>query len=294
MENKPTKDMESNTSFTVVTVCTSEHGDVWKHTSKLMVDFFGASKYKVYVPEKEITEFIAITPPQFEILSEEKLGNAYLKKLREKIVHYENQERFGWYLQQFHKIEAIQEVDTEGVLIWDADCVPLKKMRFFDEAGTPLYMVASKEMHQPYFELIEKTLGIKRVQDNSFVIPGFPMRSQWVEEFIFELAGPLGKEWYEKLLDDIDFSLKSGFSEFETLGTWVANRKPAGWKKTYMNWERFGQSRFGYAKSFDTKELIGIGAANNLDIISFENWDKRGMNKIRKYFLRKIRNAFGG
>jgi len=61
-----------------------------------------------------------------------------------------------------------------------------------------------------------------------------------------------------------------------------------------MNWERFGQSRFGYAKSFDTKELIGIGLANNLDIISFENWDKRGMNRIRKYFLRKIRNAFGG
>jgi hypothetical protein len=257
-----------------------------------MVDFFSADEFKVYVPENEIPEFLSITPPQFKVLSQEKLGTAYIEKLRDKVSQQANEQRFGWYLQQFHKFEAIQDVKTEGVLIWDADCVPLKKMKFFDKYGAPLFMVASTEMHKPYFDLIEKTLGLNRIQDNSFVIPGFPMKSQWVKEFITELSGQSENEWYEILLADIDFSLKSGFSETETLGTWIANRKPEQWKKISMNWERFGQSRFGYAKSFDSKELIGLGLANNLDIISFENWDKRGVSRIRRSIIRKIRNAF--
>lgn len=281
----------SEASYTVVTICSIGHSAVWKHTSKLMVDFFSADKFKVYVPENEIPQFLSITPQQFEVLSQEKLGVAYIEKLKAKVSHQGNEQRFGWYLQQFHKIEAIQDVETEGVLIWDADCVPLKKMKFFDTNGVPLFMVASSEMHKPYFDLIEKTLGISRVQDNSFVIPGFPMKSQWVKEFIAELSGPSKREWYETLLADVNFSLKSGFSETETLGTWIANRKPEKWKKISMNWERFGQSRFGYAKTFESRDLIGLGLSNSLDIISFENWDKRGVSSIRKSILRKIRNV---
>jgi hypothetical protein len=282
---------KSKFHFTVVTICSIGHSEVWKHTSKLMVAFFNASAFKVYVPEKEVPEFLRITPPQIEVLTQESLGVAYIERLRNIVLQQNNEMRFGWYLQQFHKIQAIQNVDTEGVLIWDADCVPLREMKFFENSGAPVYMVASREMHQPYFDLIEQVLGLKRIQDHSFVIPGFPMKTKWVEEFISELSAPQEGFWYEKLLTSIDFSLQSGFSETETLGTWVANRKFNEWKKTSMNWERFGQSRFGYAKSFNSRELIELGSVNQLDIISFENWDKRGLHKLGKSILMKIRRG---
>jgi hypothetical protein len=77
-----------------------------------------------------------------------------------------------------------------------------------------------------------------------------------------------------------DFSLRSGFSETETLGTWVANSYPGEWTSRIGSWERFGQSRFGLARSIGTEELIVIGKKHNLEIISFENWDVSKIKKI--------------
>jgi hypothetical protein len=51
-------------------------------------------------------------------------------------------------------------------------------------------------------------------------------------------------------------------------------------------WERLGQSRFGYARRFNAERMIEIGRENGLGIISFENWDLRGIRKV----IRKLRN----
>jgi hypothetical protein len=95
-----------------------------------------------------------------------------------------------------------------------------------------------------------------------------------------------------------DFDLPSGFSEFETLGTWVSNSYPDQWTTAPIAWERLGQSRFGYAKDFEVEELLNIGTAENLDVVSFENWDVRGWRKLLnvsktlpKLFFDRLRGA---
>jgi len=259
----------------VITMCSWKHSAVWKLTSSLVPKFINASEYFVYVPEKEIKSFKKITPSDYRIESQEGLGSEYRQTLWNKLILSNNKDRYGWYLQQFLKIDALIMNANQNSIIWDADCVPVKKLLFFNSYNIPLYM-AAEEINDHYFRNIKLLLGLDRIQKQSFVIPGFPILKNWPLDFIAEIEQRNQKSWYDAILDSIDFKLKSGFSETETLGTWIANRHPNDWATTQLNWERSGQSKFGYAKHIKGDYLIGIGEKYNLDIVSFENWDLRG------------------
>jgi hypothetical protein len=200
-------------------------------------------------------------------------------------------ERNGWYLQQLYKIEALIESPASATIIWDSDCVPTRSIQIFNHKNDPIYMRAA-ENHRAYFEMIEKFLGLPIVQNQSFVIPGFPMKNHWIKEFVqFVEDKHLGKTWFEAIIQETDLSLQSGFSETETLGTWLANSYPQEWQSIDLNWERYGQSRFNYARNLSPENLVELGKKNNLDIISFENWDVRGIwqwIKFVKNFFSKI------
>ena len=278
----------------VVTICSLRHSDVWKLTSELLPQFISADKFVVYVPANEIEEFRAITDSRIEIMSQDTLGQEYFTKLMQAVSIAGNQPRFGWYLQQFYKIEALLKSEEKHVVIWDADCVPVKPIPLFTDKNSPIYMRAANEINGPYFETIERLLGLSRIQDFSFVIPGFPILKPWVIEMIdyLEDTNP-GLKWFDAIIKHSALALPSGFSETETLGTWVANIHPNEWSTIPGAWERHGQRRFGYARDLNTTRLIQIGIKKNLDIISFENWDLRGFRLLQRR-IKKYLKVFGG
>lgn len=269
--------MEGSLFTRIITICSLKHKHVWQLTSPLLPRFIKADEFVVYVPEEELDTFLLITDPHILVRSQNELGFNYRNFLRLKMIENNNLARYGWYLQQFFKIEALLTPGADLLVIWDADCVPVKQIDLFDDTHTPIYMNASDEYNPIYFEVIMKLLGIKRIQNQTFVIPGFPMLRKWVDDFIkhIESRNP-SLSWQEAIIECVDFSLKSGFSETETLGTWIANTYPKSWKSKDLVWERSGQRKFGYAKNFTTNNLIEIGLENGIDIISFENWDVRG------------------
>ena len=252
--------------------------------------YIEADEYIVFVPQNEMDEFRSITHPDITISSQEELGTTFTSLLREEIDSAGNNDRFGWYLQQFFKIEALMRSNSQRLVIWDADCVPLQPIPLFSSKGHPIYMSAN-EYHIPYFEMIQRLLGLNKIQKQSFVIPGFPILKQWVNEFKQYVEDRNQSAWYEAILKQTNFSLRSGFSETETLGTWVTNTYPDSWTSSSMNWERFGQSKFGYAKDFTSSELVELGIKHNLQIVSFENWDLRKTNKSSKV-LSWVKNNF--
>lgn len=268
--------MSTNPSIDVVTICSKNHADVWKLTSSLLPIFVKANSYTVYVPQTEISFFKSITNSCIEVRSQQALGIEFNQTLKERIASSTNTKRLGWYLQQFYKIEALRRSNSEIVAIWDADCVPVKEIEMIDELDNVVYVESSREYHADYFHNIERLLGMKRIQELSFVIPGFPMRNIWLKEFILFIEQRHRTYWYEAVMNTTNFDLQSGFSETETLGTWVANSYPGKWKSRSGSWERFGQSRFGYAKNFKPEDVISLGNKFDLEIISFENWDVRG------------------
>jgi hypothetical protein len=126
-------------------------------------------------------------------------------------------------------------------------------------------------------------LGLKRVQEFSFVIPAFPIKKSWLNELVKELSDRSGQDsWWQAIISSTDFKLRSGFSETETIGTWIANRYPGQWSTYPGRWERRGQKEFGYARNYSVEKLLRHTRKYSLDIVSFENWDVRGIKLILK------------
>lgn len=283
--------MADKFSTRVISICSQSHLDVWRLTSELLPKFVTADEYFVYVPQNEVDDFRKVSNSSITVKSQESLDIGFGKLLHKKVTENTNVARFGWYLQQLYKIEALIESPASATIIWDSDCVPTRRIQIFNHKNDPIYMRAA-ENHRAYFEMIEKFLGLPIVQNQSFVIPGFPMKNHWIKEFVqFVEDKHLGKTWFEAIIQETDLSLQSGFSETETLGTWLANSYPQEWQSIDLNWERYGQSRFNYARNLSPEDLVELGKKNNLDIISFENWDVRGIwqwIKFVKNFFSKI------
>jgi hypothetical protein len=270
-------------STRVISMCDIRHEHVWKLTGELAIQRLEADEFLVYVPEKQIGDFRKITPRSIQVLPQESLSKNYYQELYEVCARSGNTRRFGWYLQQFNKIEALRLAVSNKLVIWDSDCVPISKISFYDFQNKAIYMLAD-EYNENYFKVISNFLGLERVQNQSFVIPGFPIKKEWLHEFIRYVETTYQCSWYEALLKNVDFSLISGFSETETLGTWIANKYPNQMSTCTLNWERAGQSKFGYARNLTVSQIEDIGRVHGLDIVSFENWDLRGL----KLFLKKI------
>ena len=282
-----TSSVNSN-SREVISMCSRHHLDVWKWTSSLVPQFIQATSYTVFVPEDEIEVFARVTDPRIKVKSQDSLGKPYRNKLMEKLIHAQNEGRYGWYLQQFMKIEALLSSSSEQAVIWDSDCVPLRPIQTFDLGGRAVYMKASAEDNSAYFDCIFQLTGLRKIVDFSFVIPACPTYISWVQAFSESLKkSDANLSWYDSLLANIDFSLQSGFSETETLGTWISHKYPELVTTSFGRWERRGQKRFGYAKNMNNHRLASIHEKFGLDIVTFENWDVRGLRLIKKRLLEK-------
>ncbi len=281
-----------NITMTVIVISNKSHLNVWRLTSELLLKNVWATEYLLYVPEDEIQLFRDITPKTIKIEKQESLGILYFQKLHDELNECNNLKRFGWYLQQFYKIEALTKANTDVVAIWDSDCVPVKRIALHN-ANKLLFMKCSNEHHYPYFENIKRLLELKKKNSYSFVIPGFPFKKKWVSEFIDEVEKINSLNWYEAIIKKTNFKLKSGFSETETLGTWMASRYPNEWELIEGSWERLGQSRFGLAENMNTSQLEKIGEVHDLDIISFENWDVDNFGKKIKRMIKSLKMKIG-
>lgn len=270
--------------LSTISICSLKHRYVWRLTSNLMIENIEAKTFNLFVPEDEILEFKRITPREFSIYPQEDLGRPYLEELRIQVQRKDNYSRFGWYAQQFHKIQALQKLKSKELVIWDADCVPTRRIELFS-GGIPIYMKAS-ESNADYFEAISKLLWMQKVVQHSFVIPGFPIKSDWVSEFIGYIEELHKVPWFSAIIKTTDFAKRSGFSETETLGTWLTNKHFDELIFQDLKWERSGQSRFGYAKHLTVSHLRELGSSFDLDIVSFENWDLRGWKRTRESILR--------
>lgn len=272
----------------VISMCHVDHLDVWKLTSQLLPLFVQAERYSVFVPDNQLEEFKQVTNARIEVRSESELNAGFSVNLRDALIHAGNEKRYGWYLQQFFKFEALRNSTSPRRIIWDADCVPLRPIDLFDCHYNPTYMRA-EEFHGDYFALVERWLGLSRVANQSFITPGFPILGTWVDEF-FQYAEKRhgGQSWHQSLIAQIDFSSDAGFSEFETLGTWISNHYPHRWSTSHYQWERFGQSRFGLAASVTPELAKEIGSRHGLDVVSFENWDEPNSKSKAQNLFRKI------
>jgi hypothetical protein len=276
----------------VISVCSAKDLEVWTVASKNIVQFIPAAHYTVIVPDSQVALFSSVTSSPYQVKPESSfVGNA--KERIAQTLSAENQDRVGWYLQQFIKISAILAHDDQDiVLIWDADTVPLKSLEFIDQNGRLIYYKSS-EFRKSYFEFIERALGFKRDQDFSFIAQSLVAKVVWVRELFQFLENKTQKPWPEAVLSFLDPKEPAGFAEFETLGTWFWQNHRREMVISDRPWQRNGLSLVGNPLKLSKSTWLGLSKV--FDFVSFELWDEvAGLRKRFKRLCRRWKYAFQG
>jgi FkbM family methyltransferase len=255
---------------TLISVCHPKHIKIWKITSKHILKYIKADNYIVVVPDKNINDFNSYTHPKFEIISENNLLiNFNLDKLRLKI----DKNRISWYKQQFIKLELLFRLKSnEKAILWDADTIPFKNLEFFSEDGS-LIFYPSHEFHSPYFIAINKLLGMNKIIKESFISQCFPITYEISSNFFRHIESHNSTSWYDAVIECIGINETSGFSEFESIGTFITHNY-----FDLISWHNSSWSRLGYNELKKNGLRFNQIENNNtllskFDYLSFEKWE---------------------
>jgi hypothetical protein len=191
--------------------------------------------------------------------------------------------RAGWYFQQFLKMALCYRSDVANYyLIWDSDTVLLKPVDFFDESGKVLVNPRT-ENYQPYFYLIKNLLGIRKQVDFSFISEHFMVKKAYMQELIGKVSERSlgGETWVETILNGIEDQelQKSGFSEYETYGNYIAAHYRESFDCRALKSTRFGATLYGMnPNKYDLFSLMRSG----YEFVTFEGWYPRSRRQIFK------------
>jgi|SRR5579863_1285205 len=195
----------------------------------------------------------------------------------------------GWYFQQLLKFQfAFIEPEDDYYLIWDADTVPLRPMRFFDESGRMLFAIVDP-LHQPYFATYEKLLGEAPKPEYSFITQHMIVKKSLLREMLsaIEQHCPGEENWAWKIMRNLGGDGYKRFSEYETYGHYVRNRHPDLAVFRRLPWSLNGTKLVGPNPT--RADLDRLPADN--DFVSFEAhqiWYRERARQIRH----KLRSIF--
>ena len=193
-----------------------------------------------------------------------------------------DQKRAGWYFQQFIKLGISQSKEISDLyLVWDADNVVLKPISFISNENKVLHDISS-EYHKPYFELIEKLIGIKKQVDYSFISEHLVFDKNIVLNLLNQISNRIGFDWWIEILEKIEYDhlSNSGFSEYELYGNFVTKYHPDYFMIRQLNKTRSGKRLLGMKPNSFSLFIF----SHIYDYMSFETWHK----KIRPLPLRYI------
>lgn len=268
--------MTSEISY-VISVCCRRDVAVWRAASRSLWLNVSAVHYLVIVPDADVDCFIKASPAHFKVIPESRYSLPFAKALKDCLQRH-GLDRYGWYLQQLLKLAAIDDLNGHNLLIWDADTIPLKPLTFFTPEGVPSFYSGS-EYHLPYFQAIDRLLSLDKITGPSFISQNMPIPAGWGRACLREIEKRHSCSWHEAILKEVDFRQPSGFSEYETLGTYFAHRWPGRVKFRDARWTRNGGDltglRKGGAGRFKAEALGGA------DFVAVEWWDKRASRSRR-------------
>ncbi len=198
--------------------------------------------------------------------------------------------RSGWYLQQFLKMAYARVCLDDYYLLWDCDTIPLQEINLFDESGKP-YIDYKTEYNKQYFETMGRLLpGYDKVFGGSFIAEHMLINTNHMKELLNQIESNIeikGNSFYEKIINavEIRYLTGSGFSEFETFGTFLYKNYREYY--SFRRWKSMRNGGFFYKLDEMTKNER-LWLAKNYHAISFEKKDKLSVisNMIRtRWFM---------
>lgn len=261
--------MRANEFDQTVTCLSDNHLTHWPIISRAMVENIDSENFAVICPDEIFGEVLNLSDPAFRVLKESTFNVDLQNKLRMRIEAQDNLKRYGWYLQQFLKLDFIeQNRSSKHILIWDSDTLPIRQIRFRGSSGKTTFYYG-EEYHPEYFRSIQRLTGLEKVVDKSFIAQCFPVEVGVIAPYFDDWKRKSGF-WFEAVFDSIDFSQQSGFSEYELLGTIFAHDREHSLQFSDRKWIRNGTELFGEPSGITRRKVADI------DFVAFEDWQKSG------------------
>lgn len=195
----------------------------------------------VVVPSKQVSAFKRLLPADARVLAEEDILPRWpLQRVQQSLPAL--QQRAGWYLQQFLKLNFGISTSSLRYVTWDADTVLLRPP-ILEANGHPQFATA-KERHAPYFETFERLFGIAAPLPASVISQYMLIDTALVNAMQQEIEHRAGADWISAILSSLPGLNLSEFSEFETYANYHALRRPGEAQLVHPKWFRYGSEIF--------------------------------------------------
>jgi len=175
----------------------------------------------IYIISKINTELINFCKQKQIILVDEETILGYSKK---NINYISNGiDRSGWLFQQLLKLGADKITECENYLVIDSDTVLINKHCFLK--NNKFILFESSEYHKKYFETYKKLLREDARHNLSFISHMMLFNKDVLISLKNKIEESTNKKWDEAIIELIDNSDGSYFSEFETYGNFLVEQK---------------------------------------------------------------------
>lgn len=234
------------------------------------VIFIGNEEIEIIIKEMKLSLNFPINFINEKILLDVDKIKQLIKNRNETAV-----QRTGWYIQQFLKMIYCNICQDKYYLIWDSDTIPIKKVKMFENNGKPIFDVKT-EYFEPYFITMKNIFTeLGKKFRYSFISEHMIINTKLMKNMINRISDNknlIGNTWYEKIINCIDpkYLYHSGFSEFETYGSFVEEHYKQIYSKRLWKSLRRGMSLNFNPKLLTDKDIKEFSKYYNS--ITFENW----------------------
>jgi len=181
-------------------------------------------------------------------------------------------DRFGWYYQQFLKIESILQLDGENFFIIDGDSFVRGLL-----AQEDVLYTTGRPTHKSYEHFYKKIFPDDRLSGISFVTNQMLFNKSKVKEMVGAIEAGSHTNWIKVISALIQENTSFKFSEYQTYAEYVLNRYDVPVKKIKVF------RRLDLVKDKTEKAL------KKYDVIAFEKHHKIGIFRLMRarlfYFL---------
>ena len=195
--------------------------------------------------------------------------------------------RAGWYFQQFIKMAYAYRCEDENYLVWDADTIPIHAVSMYSQERKKVFDVRT-EYCKAYFRTLNRLFPeLKKENNYSFISEHMIIDTVIMKELIEKIESNRllsGNSFWKKILNAIEMDdiAGSGFSEFETYGTYVEKYYPSVY--SVRRWKSLREGTIFYKDGISVKTMEYL--AREFDAVSFE---KHPMHlKLQKFMGHKI------
>jgi hypothetical protein len=181
------------------------------------------SSITLVTPAESVDRLVAAVPGVTVVAEDTVLAADQVAMVRSRIPGA----RSSWYVQQLLKLNYCLTSPIRHTLVIDADTVLVRPQRFRTIRGDAIFVAA--EYHTPYFDHLARLLG------EDFSRPVFATTAHQMlydRDVLGEITTAIERRhpdrgWSEAIIDLVDHTQLSGFSEGELYGQWMVQHHPS-------------------------------------------------------------------